>query len=588
MMLERRGLTLLTMKVSFDGGRGKTYSSSARQEGQRDLQWLNFVHWRRQRYRFCSLTISSFPSPTHPSDMAARLNSLSQFSGGIDDHAVSSFFNTVDPTWDPSVESGKASIPDAFRTTDLADINSFLIQLGADVARTGSGPKKEVGNSSSSGASSSSNSQPALSPYSSDYSTASPPDSGSEHGLGDINFDLSGLTSIQGFDESLLAGVNWNGENGNQEEFNFNQQNYQSRPIAQLPARGGQQQQQQFSGSNFMNNSYQQQGGSSSFGGNGQSTTSFDSLRNSRGSALVPQLAGYEGLNHNYRKVDALQRAAPVAVSNARDEEMEELDDRKTSYRSREVSPAASESSTSTRTSTSSKLSSGGLYPKVSSHGDLSRKLPSPSSGGSGGQSISSILASYPSRNNFKTSNDRSFRARSEDTQSDETASNRSRSGSYGLESPSTPATTTTSRIYPSLKSDEMEVEQVHDNLRNLGLSQSNSKLSDYETRKKHVEFIRRLLYAINFPRQQQSESNSGSDSDSDSSEERDLPPMNPSLSEKSPSLPSIDQLLLTKSRRNSKVSKERDGLTGHSLPPLRMREESGDLSRGRAGGVDV
>lgn len=61
MMLERRGLTLLTMKVSFDGGRGKTYSSSARQEGQRDLQWLNFVHWRRQRYRFCSLTISSFP-----------------------------------------------------------------------------------------------------------------------------------------------------------------------------------------------------------------------------------------------------------------------------------------------------------------------------------------------------------------------------------------------------------------------------------------------------------------------------------------------------------------------------------------------
>lgn len=565
-------------------------------------------------------------------EMASRLNSISQYSSGFDDGTINGLFSSDVPGWNSNGDDGSRS---AGGNTDLAQLNSFLLQLGANIAGNDVKPEET---STSSSASSSSQSQPALSPNSHSSASshaASPPDSSSsssEHHFNannnksEIHFDLSGLNGIQGFDESLLQGVNWSSSD-NHDDF-FNHQTFAPRPIAHLPSRSHGQQPMGFGGQgqNYTHTSYPQTGF-----GQGQ-TTSFDSLRTSRGPALVPQLAQLDSVNHNYRKVEALQRAAPIVGSGgpttlpsysgknaSNDEEMEEVDNKEhssSSYRQRSSSPAVSEASSRTSSSATSSPApiTHGLYPKMTSVsvGDPSRRLPTPlTSSSSGGPSISSILASstttdaasftqhqragsYTTRN---TSNLRTgFRDQSEDNASDDTGnstplgSTRSRSASYGLESPRVNNNATPSKIYPSLPSDDnMEVDEVHNEMSNLGLANKNSKVvMDVETRKRHLDLIRRLLIAINYPQQQRRETieedGSDSGSESDSSIERDLPPMkngSDSIQQDSSPLPGIDQLLKAGGHRRKSISSSKSQQQQHHHQQRQQTSE-------RLPGVDV
>ncbi len=119
---------------------------------------------------------------------------------------------------------------------------------------------------------------------------------------------------------------------------------------------------------------------------------SFDSVRVSRGPAVVPQLAPMDAGGHSYRRVEALTRAAPEETESFRadshrmhikteDDAMEEdeLEDdaSQVSGRFRSPSPAASSESgwSEAPGRRGSSSPSHGLYPRVSPT-EASRRLP--------------------------------------------------------------------------------------------------------------------------------------------------------------------------------------------------------------------
>lgn len=405
-------------------------------------------------------------APAYDSNMADRLNQTFGM-GGIDDVSLNAILSTFDPSaayqapanaGGVKMESGvHARAPVKQDSTDLAQLNAFLLQLGASAASALPVSHSHSFSSSSAGSSASSS-------FSSQGHAA--------------DFDLSslsqyGLTHIPGFDESLLA----------------NASNPQ-RAIAQLPSRAH----HHYPESAYASGSHQMH------------QPTFDSVRVSRGNAIVPQLAPVDVGGHSYRRVEALTRAAPehadtlhadalrTAPVKAEEDAMEEdeLDDDASSRagdRYRSVSPAASsESGWSEAGRRDSSSPSHGLYPRVSPS-EASRRLPPlrSNSTASTSASISSLLDS-----------DARLPSMRRQSAAMESAGTR-HSAPASSPSPSSASSSSSSSLYPSL------TEQVSQ-MQGLGRPLARSPSLDGEAReamaREHVRLIRDLLIAINFPDQ--------------------------------------------------------------------------------------
>ncbi|KAJ1024844.1 hypothetical protein NDA16_002884 [Ustilago loliicola] len=397
-------------------------------------------------------------APAYDSHMAERLNQTFGV-GGLDDVSL----NAILSTFDPSAAYGQAPMNSGAlkmenvnglarphgakqETTDLAQLNAFLLQLGASAASSFGGQHSHSLSSSSSAASSASSS------FSSQGHNA--------------EFDLSslsqyGLTNIPGFDESLLA--------------------QQQRNIAQLPSRAHHHHYPD-------NNSY-------AASSHQMHQPSFDNVCVSRGPAIVPQLTPMDAGGHSYRCVEALTRAAPDSTEAIRadayrspvkveDDTMEEdeLDDSASqASRFRSVSPAASSESGWSEAAgrRGSSSPSHGLYPRVSPS-EASRRLPPlrSNSTASTSASISSLLDT-----------DRRVSSVRRESVSYEGESRHSAPAA----SPSPSAcSSSSSSLYPSL------VDRVSQ-MQGLGRPLPSD---DESMRREHVRLIRDLLIAINFPDQ--------------------------------------------------------------------------------------
>jgi hypothetical protein len=297
-------------------------------------------------------------APTYDMAMAERMEDT--FAHGIDDHSLQALFSSFSSSMDridhsldgksssadsTSSESvppqSRLSLPDAFKQTDLADLNAFLLQIGASAARD----EPSQGSSSTSF----------------DFAAA---------------LNTYGLDNVPGFDESLLQ---WPQEQQDPSSLHHRQSapaypvmnsqwsshsnSYGQRPIAHLPQRNGsmypsipQQQQQQPTHQAPIN----------MYNHLGMPAASFDSLRAARGTAFVPQLGPKDMSGSLYRHVEALTRAKPME---------QDLEDVK-SFDKRSSIPSSPSMA------------------RVSS-GDPSRRLPSPTSHERGAAgSIASILDS--------------------------------------------------------------------------------------------------------------------------------------------------------------------------------------------------
>lgn len=265
-------------------------------------------------------------APTYNMAMAERIEDT--FAHGIDDASLSALLSSFSTSLDsmdsssysqsptgstttPVQAAPKLSLPDAFKQTDLADLNAFLLQVGANAAR--------VGSQSSQGTTSSD---------SFDFAAA---------------LNSYGLNGVPGFDENLIQ---WSqGQQQYQGSSSYpslesqwasNQNMYGQRPIAHLPQRN-------------VSSSYPQlpQHSSSMMFNHQQSpsTASFDSLRASRGQAYVPQLGAKEMSGSVYRHVEPLTRAQPMeryaspvsSVSKDSGIEDEEMEDARSSSDSSSV-----------------------------------------------------------------------------------------------------------------------------------------------------------------------------------------------------------------------------------------------------------
>ncbi|SPO28985.1 probable Transcription factor pacC [Ustilago trichophora] len=403
-------------------------------------------------------------APAYDSHMAERLNQTFGVNG-IDDISLNAILSTFDPSaaygqapMNPAVKMENASAPRLQvkqEPTDLAQLNAFLLQLGASAASTLGSHSHSFSSSSGSSAGSSFSSQG-----------------------NNADFDLSslsqyGLTNIPGFDESLLA----NGQ----------------RSIAQLPSRA----------QGHHGHMHYPDTSSYSNGTHQMHQPSFDNVRVSRGPAIVPQLAPLDAGGHSYRRVEALTRAAPTETETIRhddhrmpikveeeDDAMEEdeLDDdaSQVSSRFRSVSPAASsESGWSEAGRRGSSSPSHGLYPRVSPT-EASRRLPPirSNSTASTSASISSLLDS-----------DRRLASRRDSTPFEGSSRH---SAPAASPTPSSSSSSSNS-LYPSLVD---RVSQMQGLGRPLGRSPSASpsEESTEAMRREHVRLIRDLLIAINFP----------------------------------------------------------------------------------------
>jgi hypothetical protein len=291
-------------------------------------------------------------SPTYDMAMAERMEDT--FAHGIDDDSLQALFASFETNIDGSGNTSEAgdtsaslpsdslsphsrlSLPDAFKQTDLAELNAFLLQMGASAARdeTAQAPVFDF--------------SAALSTY--------------------------GLDNVPGFDESLLQ---WPQEqeishpqsvqqssvslHSTEAHWPSSSSAFNQRPIAHLPQRSGAiypsiPQQQHQSISSHQPNVYNHLG---------MPAASFDSLRAARGTAFVPQLGPKDMSTARYRHVEPLTRAKPME---------------------HDIASVAS----------FDKRSSGSSSPVVTrmSSGDPSRRLPSPTSNERGAGSISSILDS--------------------------------------------------------------------------------------------------------------------------------------------------------------------------------------------------
>lgn len=554
---------------------------------------------------------SLFPPTSYPvlddetlAAVFACVNPTQQLSGSTNNAATSTSMHVSLPPSSDSIQvphetqhASRLSLPEAFKKTDLAELNAFLLQVGSGAARdnlTG----VAGGDSTSASAS-----------MSSAFDAAT--------------LSQLGLTNIPGFDESmlttpLLTPSSWStGQDasmlnnmqpgpdrlyptldaGRQSAFHTQQQmSAAQRPIAQLPSR------QQHHAIPFMQTGYHanatqdftQQQTTSGFSSMCAATSapmypamsapSFDTMRSSRGQVLVPQLAPMEVGNHNFRRIEALTRAAPSVMERVSDvtgprakpssitcdDGMDETDDRHSKgrsssaglaplqtvedrqqsvgstnpslppiscitgvsdadqYRQRSLSPSSSsESSAHSTVDTydSPDTPTLGLYPKIT-QGDPSRRLPTPAGmlGGhqrvQSGPSISSILESRP----FSVHRYSQYDAyRSEAGSPPPTAvSNVSRDSTESVDS-SSPS------IYPSLSPGRFtrldSADGIADDVANLGGLGRNLGTTEVpeEVRMRHIQLIRHLLVSFNdYWRRQQASYRTMRPSDEDEMERSD------------------------------------------------------------------
>jgi hypothetical protein len=409
-------------------------------------------------------------APTYDMAMAERIENT--FANGIDDASLQSLLSSFasDSANDSSganspatshhshqspghiySTSNKLSLPEAFKQTDLADLNAFLLQVGVNAART----------------------------ESISSNTADP-------GIFDFANALNacGLTGVPGYDDGF---VQWPMENdvrhnsshpaaGAEGQWAANGGGmYGQRPIAHLPHRNSsfgytaQHQQQQYyqqpQHHYQQHQPYQQMHPHAMYGHGGVPSTSFDSVRASRGPAYVPQLGPKEMNGQLYRHVEALTRAEPLprpTIDTSRRESMDE--------EMKDVSPTVGRAA-----STSPSL---GIYPRVNSNDSL-RKLPSPiaKERGSGSNSIASILDSC---------SDPRPRRRTDDF---------SLTSSSPASPPSTSGLSSPSPLYPRL-GDSMD--GIEEDVAAMDVKSSGSIPA--QVRKSHTNIILDLLMAINFP----------------------------------------------------------------------------------------
>lgn len=148
-------------------------------------------------------------APTYDPNMAQRLEHT--FANGIDDASLQALFSSVESTNNGNSNSSgssnnmpahtgpvdqRLSLPEAFKQTDLAELNAFLLQVGAGAARPDAAPQQQ------------------------EHESTVPAG----------NFDFAhllhqaGLSQIAGFDENLL-------------NYPVDMNAHPERPIAQLPHR---------------------------------------------------------------------------------------------------------------------------------------------------------------------------------------------------------------------------------------------------------------------------------------------------------------------------------------------------------------
>lgn len=404
-------------------------------------------------------------APAYDANMADRLNQTFGL-GGIDDVSLDAILSTFDTSAAYPQAPVNAAVNAAVKTettsaprtqvkqepADLAQLNAFLLQLGASAASTlGSNA-----NGFSSSLASSSFSQNA----------------GAEFDLSSLS--QYGLTNIPGFDAGLLQNAN-----------------AVQRSIAQLPSRAQ------------GHHNYSPDTSSYSTSSHHMHQPSFDSVRVSRGPAIVPQLAPMDAAGHSYRRVEALTRAAPDRVDTFRadshrtptkteeeDDAMEEdeLDEDMSQVDfARSASPtASSESGLSEAVGRRGSSSpSHGLYPRVSPS-EASRRLPPirSNSSASTSASISSLLDTdrrVPSLRRDSTPFDGPSR--------------------YSAPSspPSSSSSSSSTSLYPGLVD---RVSKMQGLGRPVGRSPSASSFdgTSEAMRREHVRLIRDLLFAINFP----------------------------------------------------------------------------------------
>ncbi|MCO5555729.1 hypothetical protein L7F22_009274 [Adiantum nelumboides] len=370
-------------------------------------------------------------APTYDNIMAERLEH--SFANGIDDatlHAIlSSFGNSsnVEPEVQstslyPSLDShqqqaplasthsnqGKFSLPEAFKQTDLAELNAFLLQVGANAARTDTNEQVNQHHQSSNTNSSSHNNVD-LSGF--DFQAA---------------LAASGLTNIAGFDQNLLQmsqpDLSSMGDTSGSSSHGGDAWN---RPIAQLPQRA-------------MHNSY-------------GSNMSFDNIRQSRVPSYVPQLGAKDMISPMYRHVEALTRAAPdverqvsaPTMSKSKGAEDEDMSEAASSHEEDDQS-----SSSSSPLATKPKDSSPGLnlYPRMSMN-DSSRRMPMPvsleRSSSDGSSSIRSTIPSITSILQDRPSGQKQWR---------EHQARASFSSSSPSPPPQSPSVNSSEPLYPSLR----------------------------------------------------------------------------------------------------------------------------------------
>lgn len=353
-------------------------------------------------------------APAYDANMADRLNQTFG-TNGLDDASIQAILAGFDPQ--PVMPVAQRQ-PAKQEPADLAQLNSFLLQLGASAAR-------DFGSFSST---SSTN----------DYPTP-------------VDFDLSslsqyGLNTIPGFDESILS--------------NSLPQNH-SRTIAHLPSRANKVEETAvYQGYPYMSQQHQ---------------PSFDNVRVSRGTGVIPQLAPMDAGGHNYRRVEALTRAAPDQTEHSmRADKDDDMLDAKSAAepiftgRYRSVSPASSSENGQGEGETiqpGGTLTSRGLYPRVSPRTSV-RYTPS----GSAHESD----------------------ARFSHVRSDSTASDARTSPTPSSPSPS-------SSLYPSLADRVSRMEGLGRPARSS--SSDAAPVISEATRREHIRLIRDLLVAINFPK---------------------------------------------------------------------------------------
>lgn len=431
---------------------------------------------------------STFGATFDDSTLQALLNpsnDVQGFSTGY--HAPQQTYQTQ-PQQAPSTLEPSANDP-----SKLVDLNNWLLQMGVSASRGLNNAQQQ---------------QPPV------------PQQPAQQQSSFDDFDLSsltaaGLNSIPGFDESLF--------------------NFDARPIANMPRHStgsygpshatlytnAPQHSQSFSApSNPVPSTASQSYASSSSTANASNNASlqhphsFDSMRPTRGPGVVPTLARMDP-HPNFRHVEPLMRAAPSS-STATLERGKSPANMLPKLQPARHSPSASPSSSPAEMA----APRSSLYPSLTSLVDGSdtaspRRL-TPSDNQTSLPPISSLIAAASSPGSAAWSSHRNARQSSFDSETVSAASPAA-SESTSSASPvsrSRSSSPMPSKVYPSIPTASPH-DDTSDRIARLGLSSGLQSLAEaassaaasnsneevpIEVRRKHIQLIKTLLVAINFP----------------------------------------------------------------------------------------